>query len=86
MTTKFSNKKLARIAGIVYLGVVLIGIFSLMYVPYKLIDSDNASLTYQNITSSEPFFRLWIVSGLLCYTFFLSFFTTRIIQIIKTCE
>ncbi|MBA3673826.1 MAG: DUF4386 domain-containing protein [Chitinophagaceae bacterium] len=71
MTTRFSNKKLARIAGLVYLCVVLTGIFSLMYVPYKLIESDNASLTYQNITSSEPLFRLWIVSGLLCYTFFL---------------
>ena len=71
MTTRFSNKKLARIAGLIYLGVVLTGIFSLMYVPSKLIESDNAFLTYQNITSSEPLFRLWIVSGLLCYTFFL---------------
>ncbi|MEJ7626176.1 MAG: DUF4386 domain-containing protein [Ferruginibacter sp.] len=71
MTAIFSNKKLARIAGLVYLCVVLTGVFSLMYVPSKLIESDNASLTYQNITSSEPLFRLWIVSGLLCYTFFL---------------
>jgi Domain of unknown function (DUF4386) len=51
--------------------VVLTGIFSLMYVPSKLIVSDNASLTYQNISSSEPLFRFWIISGLLCYTFFL---------------
>ena len=71
MTTEFSNKKLARIGGLIYLGVVLTGIFSLMYVPSKLIVSDNASLTYQNIASSEPLFRLWIISGLLCYTFFL---------------
>jgi hypothetical protein len=71
MTTAFSNKKLARIAGLIYLGVVLTGIFSLMYVPSKLIVSDNPSLTYQNIMSSQPLFRLWIVSGLLCYTLFL---------------
>ena len=45
--------KIARIAGLLYLGVVLTGIFSLMYVPSKLIVSDNASLTYQNITSYE---------------------------------
>lgn len=71
MTTNFSNKKIARIAGLIYLGVVLTGIFSLMYVPSKLIVWDNPSLTYQNITSSEALFRLWIVIGLLCYTFFL---------------
>jgi Domain of unknown function (DUF4386) len=71
MTTDFSNKKSARIAGLIYLGVVLTGIFSLMYVPSKLIVPGSASLTYQNIASSEALFRLWIVSGLLCYTFFL---------------
>lgn len=71
MSTVFSNKKLARIAGLLYLGVVLTGIFTLMYVPSKLIVSDNASLTYRNIVSSEPLFRLGIISGLLCYTFFL---------------
>lgn len=71
MSTGFSNKKLARIAGLLYLGVVLTGIFTLMYVPSKLIVSDNASLTYHNIASSQILFRLGIISGLLCYTFFL---------------
>jgi Domain of unknown function (DUF4386) len=66
-----SYKKIARIAGLLYLGVVLTGIFSLMYVPSKLIVSDNASLTFQNISSSESLFRLGIVGGLACYTFFL---------------
>lgn len=67
----YSKNKTARIAGLIYLGVVLTGIFTLMYVPSKLIVSDNPSLTYQNIASSETLFRLGIVSGLLCYTFFL---------------
>ncbi len=71
MTTAFSNKRLARIAGLIYLGVVLTGIFSLMYVPSKIIVSNNPPLTYQNIASSESLFRLWILCGLLCYTFFL---------------
>lgn len=66
-----SNKKTARIAGLLYLVVVLSGIFSLMYVPSTIIVEGNASLTFQNITSQESLFRLWIVSGLLCYTFFL---------------
>jgi len=66
-----SNKKTARIAGLLYLGVVITGIFSLLYVPGKLIVWKNTTLTYQNIASSDSLFRVWIVSGLLCYTFFL---------------
>jgi hypothetical protein len=66
-----SNKRIARIAGLIYLGVVLNGLFSLMYVPSKLFASENASLTFQNIVSSESLFRFGIVSGLLCYGFFL---------------
>lgn len=66
-----SNKKTGRIAGLLYLGVVLTGLFSLMYVPGELIVWKNATLTYQNIASSDSLFRLWIVGGLLCYTFFL---------------
>ena len=71
MATEFSNKKLARIAGLLYLGVVITGIFTLMYVPNKLIVSDNSLLTYKNIISNEQLFRIGIIGGLLCYTFFL---------------
>ncbi|WP_020607511.1 DUF4386 domain-containing protein [Spirosoma spitsbergense] len=66
-----SNKKKARIAGLLYLGVVLTGLFSLMYVPSKLIVWDNAATTYANIEAAQPLFRLGIVSGLACYLFFL---------------
>jgi len=65
------QNKTSRIAGLIYLGVVLTGIFSLMYVPSKLINYDNASLTFQNIKFSETLFRFGIASGLLCYIFFL---------------
>lgn len=71
MNTEFSKNKLARLAGLIYSGVVVTGIFSLMYVPDKLIVPGNALSTYQNISSSEKLFRVWILSGLLCYTFFL---------------
>jgi hypothetical protein len=66
-----SNKKTARIAGLLYLGVVLTGIFSLAYVPSKLIVWDNPVTTYNNIKTAESLFRFGIVSGLLCYVFFL---------------
>lgn len=66
-----SNKKTARIAGLLYLVVVLTGMFSLAYVPSKLIVWDNPATTVQNIKDAVFLFRLGIVSSLVCYTFFL---------------
>lgn len=70
MTTT-TNQQTARLAGLLYLGVVLTGIFSLMYVPSKHIVWNDAAITYRNIVTSATVFRVWIVSGLLCYVFFL---------------
>lgn len=66
-----SNKKKARIAGLLYLVVVLTGIFSLAYVPSKVIFWDDPAATFNAIKESEMLFRLGIVSGLICYVFFL---------------
>jgi len=66
-----SNRSTARMAGLLYLVVVLTGIFSLMYVPFKLIVTENPSQTFHNLVSSETLFRFGIVSGLICYSFFL---------------
>lgn len=65
-----SNKKTARIAGLLYLAVVITGIFSLAYVPSQLILWDNPTQTYNNIKESESIFRFGIVGGLFCYIFF----------------
>ncbi|WP_136467760.1 DUF4386 domain-containing protein [Flagellimonas onchidii] len=65
------NNKTARLAGLLYFLVVITGIFSLLYVPSKLIVWDNPSITVENIKASEGLFRLEILSGLLCYLFFL---------------
>lgn len=66
-----SPKKTARIAGALYLVVVLTGLFALMYVPSKLIDWNDATATFNNIQASETLFRLSIYAGVLCYTAFL---------------
>jgi len=66
-----SKKENARLAGLIYLVVVLTGIFSLGYVPSQLIVWDDAATTYNNILASEFLFRLGIVSGILCYLSFL---------------
>lgn len=65
------NKKTARIAGLLYLIVVLSGIFNLMYVPSKLVVRGDAATTFQNISNSETLFRLGIVSAIICYIAFL---------------
>lgn len=69
--SKLSFRNTGRIAGLLYLVVVLTGIFSLGYVPSKLIVWDNAPVTFNNIVQSEFLFRLGIISGLICYTFFI---------------
>ncbi len=71
MSFNHSNKKTARIAGILYLIVVLTGIFSLAYVPKTLITWDNSALTFSEVVKSELLFRLGIFSSVICYTAFL---------------
>ncbi len=66
-----SNNSLARQAGLFYLGVVLTGIFSLMYVPSQLIVWSDAATTFKNISTSETLFRWGIVSSMACYVFFI---------------
>ena len=66
-----NNKKTARWAGLLYLIVVLTGIFSLMYVPSTIIVWDNPLSTYTNIQNFNSLFRWGIVAEILCFTAFL---------------
>jgi hypothetical protein len=66
-----SNKKTARIAGAFYLILVLTGIFSLLYVPSKLIVWNDAAVTFNNIVANETLFRLGILAGIIAYISFL---------------
>lgn len=66
-----ANKKTARLAGFFYLIVVITGMFSLAYVPSKLIIWTDAAATFQNIAASETLFRMSLVSSALCYVTFL---------------
>ena len=66
-----NSENRTRIPGIIYLITVLTGIFSLMYVPGQLIDSNEIPQTLANIQQNELLFRLAIFGELLCYTAFL---------------
>ncbi|WP_117884263.1 DUF4386 domain-containing protein [Aureibaculum luteum] len=59
-----SRNKKARIAGILYLLLVISGFTYLVYIPSELIDLKNATKTIENIRSSEHLFRLGIVTAI----------------------
>ena len=65
------TNKAARVAGAVYLALVLTAPFSLLYVPGKLIVRGNAAATASNILTHEMLFRLCIVSELLSSVIFI---------------
>lgn len=66
-----ANRQTARMAGLLYLIVVLAGIFSIAYVPSRLIVPGDAAATMSHIAASPSLFRLGIAAGYLCYTAFL---------------
>src|SRR5438445_9672848 len=63
--------KAARIAGAVYLSMVLTPPFSLIYVPSKLIVRGNATATADNILAHESMFRLSIMGDLVGQVIFI---------------
>jgi hypothetical protein len=64
-------KKAARIAGAVYLSLVLVAPFSMLYVPGKLIVRGNAAATADNILAHETMFRLSIFGDLIGHVIFI---------------
>ncbi len=59
------RNKLARLAGTLYLLLVLSGIIYLVYIPSKLIVWQNPSKTLENITNSELLFRLGTATSII---------------------
>ncbi|MEA2024035.1 MAG: DUF4386 domain-containing protein [Actinomycetota bacterium] len=62
--TETSPRTAARIAGIGYLIVFVLGVFANFVVREGLIDADNAASTFTNIADSELLFRAGIVAFL----------------------
>jgi hypothetical protein len=65
------TNKAARIAGAVYLSMVLTAPFTLLYVPSKLIVRGNATATAENILAHETMFRLAIIGDLFTHVIFI---------------
>ncbi len=62
---KLNPNKIARVAGVLYLTMVPLGIFGIMYVPSTLFVPGDAATTANNIMASASLFRLSIVSALI---------------------
>jgi hypothetical protein len=61
-----STKRMARIAGVLYLVNGVTGFFSIIYVPRRVMVPGNAAATAGNIIASERLFRLGIASEVIC--------------------
>src|SRR5947208_10333584 len=67
----YPTDKAARIAGAVYLSMVLTGPFSLIYAPTRLIVRGNGAATANNVLNHETLFRLWIIGDLWTHIIFI---------------
>ncbi len=66
-----STDKAARLAGALYLLLIVSGPFSLIYIPEAIVVSGNGAATAANILSHETIFRLGIFNDLLSGTILL---------------
>ena len=57
----------AKVAGLTYIIVILLGVFSVNFIETSLIVPDNDAVTYINISENEYLFRIAIVSEVLMY-------------------
>ena len=61
-----STRNPGRVAGFLYLLLIVFGPLRLIYIPNKLFVHGNATATASNIAAHELLFRLGIVSDLVC--------------------
>lgn len=66
-----SEKRLARIAGSLYLVVAVLGVFAELVVRSSVVEPGDAAATAENIRSSATLFRIGFVADLVEATFFL---------------
>ena len=68
-TTETSPQVYARIGGVLYLLLILVGMFAVIFVRDKLIVSGDAAATAKNIIANELLWRFGIVADLVMHVF-----------------
>jgi hypothetical protein len=76
-------KNLGRLAGLLYVGMSIPGVFAMVYVPSKLIVHGNAAATASNIAANETLFRLGIAAQLISQAGFI-FVVLALYGLLKT--
>ena len=66
-----STKKTARLIGLLYVLLSIVGIYGLLYVPSHLTVQGDPAATAHNILAAESFFRSGVVANLLSESFFI---------------
>lgn len=66
-----SLKKTARLAGLLYLILIITGVYSIIYVTSKIIVQGDAVTTSKNIIDNEFLFRTGLINDLISNTIFL---------------
>ncbi|MBT8378985.1 MAG: DUF4386 domain-containing protein [Ignavibacteria bacterium] len=66
-----SLKNTARIAGLLYLLLVISGVFGIMYIPSQIIIPGDSVTTAKNIISNELLFRTGVLNDIISNTIFL---------------
>jgi Domain of unknown function (DUF4386) len=82
LSTVISPKRLARIAGVLYLFVGIFGGFDEAYVEPKMYVAGDASATAGNVVANAGLVRLGVVSDLLDQTFF-AFLALTLYELLK---
>ena len=80
-----SRTKKARLAGLLYLILIISGIIGIIYIPSQLITWDSPSETLANLSNSQFLFKIGILSELICYLsfLFLSFVLYDLLKIVS---
>ena len=66
-----SRNGTARIAGVLYILLVICGLLYLVYIPSLLIDWNDASLTFLNIERSQGLFKMEILVAIASFLIFI---------------
>jgi hypothetical protein len=66
-----SLKKTARLAGLLYLILVITGVYGIMYIPSQIIVAGDSVSTAKNMISNELLFRTGILNDIISNTIFL---------------
>ena len=66
-----SMKNTARIAGLLYLFLIITGVYGVMYIPLQIIVPGDPVSTAQNIISNELLFRTGVLNDIISNTIFL---------------